>query len=483
MDPTTRIAPRTATRIALIACLGMALALTTPAATAADATTSIDDQVDVAVTVYNNDLALVRDRRTMTLPTGVHTLQFEDVASRIMPETVSIQSLAQAGSLAVLEQNYEFDLISPEKLLEKYVGRQVQLRNLSNDYDFALVDATLMSVNGGPVYRVDDQIYLGHPGQVVLSEIPDSLIAKPTLIWMLENGRAEQEIEATYLTGGISWRADYVLTLDRNDSVCDIAGWVTLNNQSGATYENAELKVVAGEVNRARQEMPKAYAMRAEMMAMDVAGAPPMQQESFAEYHLYTLPRRTTIRQNQSKQVSLLTANGVACEKVYEFRGQQHYFHSRQQPISDQRAEVFLRFQNEEDNEMGMPLPMGIVRIYQEDSSGALQFAGEDNINHTPRNEEVRIKMGNAFDVVGERIHTNWRDLGSNTYESSFDIEIRNRKESAISVSIVEPIPGDWVITDSTHEHTKRDAFTAVFEVPVGADEEVTVSYTVRVRF
>lgn len=470
-------------RTAVAAGLGCAWLLSAACAAAADASTSAADQTSVAVTIYNNDLALVRDRRAVTLPTGEHALQFQDVAERIRPETVSLQSLAQPGSVAVLEQNYEYDLISPDKLLEKYVGKRVKLRNLSNEYDFALVDATLLSVNGGPVYQVGDEIFLGHPGQVVLPEIPDNLIAKPSLIWLLENGRPNQELEVTYLTGGMSWRADYVLTLDRNDSQFDIAGWVTLANQSGATYENAELKVVAGEVNRVIDHMPKAAMMRMEMAAdAMVAGAPPMVQESFAEYHLYTLPRRTTIRQNQTKQVSLLTANGVSCEKVYEFRGQAHYFHSRQGPISDQRAEVFLRFKNEEDNQLGVPLPKGIVRIYQEDSSGALQFAGEDNINHTPRNEEVRIKMGNAFDVVGERIHKEWRELGARTFESTFEIQIRNRKEEAIAVQIVEPIPGDWTILNSTHPHTKKDAFTAVFEVPVGADEEVTVTYTVRVR-
>ena len=468
-------------RLTMAAALALPWALPMPAAAAAEASTTLEDQVDVAVTIYNNDLALVRDRRALTLPTGVHSLQFEDVAERIRPETVGIQSLAQPGSVAVLEQNYEYDLMSPDKLLEKYVGKQVQLRNLSTDYDFALVDATLLSVNNGPIYEVDGEIYLGHPGQVILPEIPDNLIAKPTLVWLLENTRAEQEIEATYLTGGMSWKADYVLTLDRNDTEFDIAGWVTLNNNSGATYKNAELKVVAGEVHRVRDEVPKIMAMRAEA-DMAAAAPPRMEQEAFAEYHLYTLPRRTTIRQNQSKQVSLLTANGVQCEKVYEFRGRPHYYHSRQQPMSDQRAEVFLKFENEEDNQLGVPLPKGVIRIYQEDQSGALQFAGEDNINHTPRNEEVRIKMGNAFDVVGERIHKEWRELGARTFESEFEISIRNRKEEAITVHIVEPIPGDWTILESSHEYTKKDAFTVIFEVPAGADEEVTVSYRVRVR-
>ena len=443
--------------------------------------TTLEDQTDVAVTVYNNNRALVRDRRNIKLLPGEAALRFMDVASGIMPETVALRSVNDPGALKILEQNYEFDLMSPDKLMEKYVGRDVTLINKSNDYTFYEQPAKLLSVNNGPIYQVDGKIYLGHPGVVVLPEIPEELIAKPTLVWLLSNEGTDHEVEATYLTGGMSWRADYVLTLNREESALDIEGWVTLTNQSGAAYNNAQLKLIAGDVNIVAPAVQyDKMMMRAEL----AAGAPPMmEQEAFAEYHLYTLQRRTTIRQNQTKQVSLLNGHNVAVDKRYEFRGNLGFYSS---PISAQRnqnADVFLLFQNREENGLGMPLPGGIMRVYQEDRSGTLQFAGEDSIQHTAKNEEVRLTLGKAFDVVGDRTQDDYRALGPNTYESEFTISVRNRKDTAIKVDVVEPMPGDWRIVKESHPHVKKDARTAIFTLEVPADAEVKLNYRVRVSY
>lgn len=444
--------------------------------------TTLEDQTDVAVTIYNNDRALVRDRRKIKLLPGEGSLQFMDVAANILPETVSLRSLNDPGALKILEQNYEYDLMSPEKLMEKYVGRDVTLVNKSTDLSFFEQPAKLLSVNNGPIYDVDGKIYLGHPGVVVLPEMPEELIAKPTLVWLLSNDGTDHEVEATYLTGGISWRADYVLTLNKEETAMDLEGWVTLNNQSGATYKNAQMKLVAGEVNVVQPEMARPR----EKMAMDamLAGAPPMMaEEAFSEYHLYTLERRTTIRQNQTKQVSLLNGSNVKITKKYEFRGNESFYSYALDPQRDQNADAFIVFENREENGLGMPLPAGIMRVYQPDSSGMLQFSGEDNIKHTPKNEEVRLVLGKAFDVVGDRTQTDYRNVGPNTHESAFTISVRNRKETAVQVDVVEPMPGDWRILDESLPHVKKDARTAIFTLDLPPDGEVELKYRVRVSY
>ena len=441
----------------------------------------MDGRTDVAVTAYNNGLALVRDTRALTLPTGEVDVRFEGVPEQIRPETVRLASLADAGSLTVLEQNYEYDLISPQKLMEKYVSKEVRLVNFSNEVGFSEVTAKLLSNNQGPIYQVEGDIYLGHPGNVVLPEIPENLIAQPSLIWRLDNRLEKQRIEATYLTNGVNWRADYVLTLPQEAKTMDLAGWVTMDNQSGATYTNAKLKLVAGEVHTAPQrDMRRGRGMAKEMM---VAAAPPMpKQESFAEYHLYTMPRRTTIKQNQSKQLALLSAGGVAFDKRYEFRGQTHFYHQQVAPIEGEHVAVFLDFENEEDNQLGMPLPGGVMRIYQEDSEGMLQFAGEDRIKHTPKDETVRLRMGDAFDVIGDRVQTDYKRLSNDLHESAFEITLRNHKEQGITVHVVQPLPHDWEIVEKSQDFEKKDAHTAIFRVPVDPDEEAKVSYRVRVK-
>jgi len=441
-----------------------------------------DERIDVAVTAYNNGLALVRDVRRLNLADGESLLKFSDVAEQIRPETVSLRSLGSGRLLRVLEQNYEYDLVSPQKLMEKYVGRTVRLVNFHESLGFESVEAELVSMNQGPVYKINGEIFLGHPGNVVLPEIPDNLTARPSLIWTVDSDAGRQDVEASYLTNGISWRADYVITLARNDKQLDLDGWVTLNNQSGATYSDAKVKLVAGEVNRVYDEMRGRREYEAKMLrSMDEAVMP--QEEAFAEFHLYSLPRRTTIKQNQSKQVALLGANGVKAAKKYEYRGDVSYYSQKMPPLSDEHVDVFLEFRNEEKNALGIPLPGGVMRIYQEDSEGMLQFAGEDRVQHTPKDETVRLMMGQAFDVIGERVQVDYDVLGGNVYESEYRVTLRNHKEQDIVVDIVEPMPSDWRVLTSSVAFEKHDAHTAVFSVPLKADEEAVVTYRVRVRY
>ena len=443
---------------------------------------TLSDQTSVAVTVYNNDLALVRDVRKVKLMPGEQDLQFMDVAERIKPETVSLRSLSHPGTLAILEQNFEYDLISPEKLMEKYVGKDIRLVNKNNELGFFEQAAKLLSINGGPIYEIDGDVYLGHPGDVVLPELPDNLIAKPTLVWKLDNNATDHEIEVAYQTNGMSWAADYVVNYDEANGKLGLEGWVTLNNQSGAAYNNAKLQVVAGEVNIVYTEMAESRDTIIGLGAAKAASAP-MQEEAFAEYHLYTLPRPTTIKENQSKQVSLLSAEEIVVSKTYEFRGESYFYAQQMSDFPTQNANTFLAFQNEEENKLGVPLPAGVMRVYQADKGGSLQFAGEDRIDHTAKDEEVRLHLGEAFDVVGERKQTDYQVISNNTFEASFEITLRNHKESDVTVDVIEPIGGDWKILDSSIEAEKLDAFSVRFRVPVPKDGEYTLKYRYRVTY
>jgi hypothetical protein len=460
----------------LVLSMTLVLALSAVAQTAQ---TTLKDQTDLAITAYNNNLALVRDTRTVQLPTGTVELQFADVAEMIKPETVSLQSLTDAGSIDILEQNYEFDLMSPEKLMEKYVGQQVELVNYNQEIGFERIQAELLSNNNGPIYRIGDKIYLGHPGHVAVSKVPENLIAKPSLLWLVDNNQAQQILQATYLTEGVNWKADYVVVYTEAEGLLDLNGWVTLMNQSGATYTNAKLKLVAGEVHRA-PEYDMFFAKAAPERAMDSGGGMPMEQEAFGEYHLYTLPRRATIKQNQSKQVALLNAESVSVEKLYQL--EVHQGMGRGGREEDRHVGVYLEFENAEANKMGMPLPAGIVRVYQEDSEGMLQFAGEDRIQHTPKDEDVKVMLGEAFDVVADVAMMDYQQLSEQLYEAAYQIDLRNHKETDVTVKVIQKMPLDWEVLDSSHEGEKEDARTLAFHVPVPTEGKATLTFRVRVQ-
>lgn len=444
--------------------------------------TTIEDQEEVAVTVYNNDRALVRDRRKVRLAEGELRIAFMDVAQTILPETVSLRSLSHPDGLAVLEQNYEYDLISPQKLMQKYVGQEVTLINRDTQLNFYEQPARLLSVNDGPVYEVEGRILLGHPGIVSLPKLPEELYARPTLVWTLDSGAAEQEIEAAYLCSGMSWRSDYVLTLDESERRGDLEGWVTMVNNSGVTFRNALLKVVAGEVNKVMEQK----GAMADLMMMEkrmVAAAPMMQEESFAEYHLYTLPRRTTIRASQTKQVSLLSAAGVGVSKVYEYRGSEAWFHSQMEPERKTNPDVVLELMNTEQNQLGIPLPEGIIRVYQPDASGTLQFSGEDRIRHTPKDETVRLRLGKAFDIIGEKVQEDFKQIAPQAVEVGIRVSLRNSKKIPVTVQVIEPVWGTWNVLESSLPHTKKDARTIVFAVEIRPESTAELRYRVRLRF
>jgi hypothetical protein len=453
------------------------------------ATTTQKDQVDLNVTVYNSNLALIRDVRQIHLSSGVSPLRFEDVAAAIMPATVHFRSLSEPARLSVVEQNYEYDLLDAQKLLQKYVGREITLvhgEEQASSTKWVETKAILLADNNNqPVWKIGNEIVTGMPTSWYrFSELPGNLYSRPTLVWTLDNrGAAAQKVEASYLTNNMNWNADYVLTVSRDEKTGDLDGWVTLTNNSGTAYENAKLQLVAGEIHQVAPVVTAALGM-ARMEA--VAPAPPQfQQENMSEYHLYTLGRRTSIQNNESKQISLLSGTGVPIEKFLAVEGQPYYYRNQQgigNP-SPEPVKVYYRFRNEEKGGLGMPLPAGTVRVYQADSKGGIQFVGEDHINHTPKDETLKIYVGNAFDVVCERKLIDYKKLDKNLYEMEFQITLRNHKDVPVTVEAREPVGGDWEVVNSNLKWTKLDATTVSFEIPVEKDGTVTLDYRVRVKW
>jgi len=461
--------------------LGLALILLagTPAA-AATVTVTRETQKDMMVTIYNGNLGLVKDVREVRLPAGLGEAQFMDVAALIDPTTVHLRSLGDPAGLKILEQNYEYDLLSSDKLMEKYVGKVVRLYQGDGTFH----EARLLST-AGPVFEINGQIHLGYSGRLVLPALPENLVSKPTLVWLLRNqSAAAQKVEASYLTGGITWKADYVMVVSADDRTSDLTGWVTIDNKSGATYANAALKLVAGDVNRARDQRREGRMMDLAAKAASVQEASrDFASEGFFEYHLYTLDGRTTIKNQQTKQLALMNAADVPVTKHLVYYGAQDYYrNSYGVPISNQKVAVLLEVKNSADHRLGVPLPKGKVRVYKADAGGSQQFIGEDWIDHTPRDERVKIKLGEAFDVVGERTQKDWRKIAAGVWEVEWEISLRNHKKQDQTVTVIEPVPGDWQVLHSTHAFDKPEAHTLKFQLPVPKEGAVKVVYRVRIR-
>ncbi len=449
-------------------------------------TSTSGQRKDVAITVYNQGFGLVREVRQVDLAEGRVSLEFRDVAAHVQPETVHLKSLDDPASLTIFEQDYRYDLLTPGKLLEKYVGKKVRIyrwnEKLGAEEAF---DAEVLSVEGGsPVYRIGGEVTYGFPGRVAFPEVPATLIAKPTLVWLLGSTRPKQTLEVTYLTSGMSWHADYVLVLGPNDDRGDLTGWVTLDNGSGAAYEDAKLKLVAGDVNKILPVDTATFAYDEMADAEEKKAEAGFTEEGFFAYHLYTLGRPTTLLQNEQKQVTLLEAQGIAVKKALVFGGQSWWYRGKYgQVVSNQKVSVFLDVKNDKKNGLGVPLPKGVVRVYKSDASGARQFVGEDMIDHTPRDEEVRVKMGEAFDVVGERKQMSWTALGGCASETSWEISLRNHKDAPVEVEVVEPVGGDWEVVSSSLPAKKKDAHTFTFDAKVPANAETKITYRVRVKW
>jgi len=457
---------------------------------AGQVTSTGDNRVSVAVTVYNDGRGLVREERHIDLTAGVNEVRFMDVAEQIQAPTVRVAPV-EGAPFNVLEQNYEYDLLSPAKMLDKYVGQTitlVQQKMMNSSTVEEAVEAKLLSNNAGTVWEIGGKIVVNPPySRMIFPSIPEGLIARPTLVWQIGAPAAgKRKIEASYITGGMQWSADYVLSLDPSEEKAGLQGWVTINNNSGASYKDAKLKLVAGDVHKAQanRPLPASRGMVAEMAMSKASFA----EEGLFEYHLYTLDRPSTIKNAQTKQIQLLQAEGIRIVKDYVLSGGTQYFQSVWSgPATKEKIKVFIGFKNSEATPgLGQPLPKGIVRVFKKDRSGSPQLIGEDNIDHTPRNEDLKLELGNAFDIVAERRQTDFSHLAtrpSNTYESAHEIKIRNQKDTPVVVRVIEPMGGEWTMLQTSIPNKKTAAFESQWEVPVPAGGETVLTYRVRVKY
>ncbi|MBL1141204.1 MAG: DUF4139 domain-containing protein [Proteobacteria bacterium] len=453
--------------------------------------TSLEDQKSVAVTIYNENLALIKDQRTITLDKGFNLLAFRGVSAKMRAETALLRNLNNAG-LNVIEQNFDFDLLTPQKLLEKYVGKQIQIATMNPvTGEEKIEQATVLSTNNGVVVQIDGRIETNPRGRFIYNKVPENLRDQPTLVIQLNSQTPKaQDVELSYLSSGLSWKADYVAELNAKDDKLDLVGWVTLNNTSGTSYNNAKLQLVAGDVNVVKNEFK--HRMDGRVMAaakMSVMEDAAMEQESLFEYHLYSLNRPTTISNNQSKQVSLLTATQVPVKKEFLLQGNTYYYQSSYGNIGQKmKVGVYVEFKNKEKSGLGIPLPKGTVRVYKKDKSGNAQFIGEDNIDHTPKNEDVRLKLGDVFDITADKKQTNFEKrvaIGkyNYAYESAYEVKIKNAKSEPVTVVVREPVPGDWKMLEHSHPFKKVASGTAEWQIEVPAESSTTLKYNVLVRY
>lgn len=484
--------------ITLAAMATLAATLLTPWARGEEVGAS--DSKGINLTIYNQNFGLVKDIRTVGLNNGVNFVRFSDVAAKIDPTSVSFVSLTAPNAVVVREQNYQYDLIDPTTILAKSVGKTLKFRQIGpggalREFTGTLLNsprATVADPSGGSsvrwqglVVKTPEGIILNPAGEIELAELPLGLISKPSLMWKLESTKAgEHQTEIAYQTAGMNWHADYVAVLNKDDNQLDLTSWVTLDNKSGASYKHANLKLMAGDVHKVQtpQEGVPANGVRYLKSGMVPQQ---FQEQSFAEYHLYTLQNKTDVNDNETKQLSLFNANQVPARKQFVYDPAPRVYYPWMSGGGDRSKKVAVKIEvdNSEKNNLGMPMPKGKVRVYKRDADGALQFIGEDLIDHTPRDEKIRLYIGDAFDVVGERKQVTQQRINNHEMRQSYEISLRNHKDKEVTVTAVEHAGGTWKILSSSHEYKKKDSSTFEFSVPVPANGEVKITYEIEYRY
>lgn len=449
--------------------------------------TTLADQKAVAVTIYNNNLALIKDTRRVRLAGAFNKLAWRGVPAQMRPETAQLRNLDSPGGFRLLEQNFDFDLLTSEKLLEKYLGKEViVIRTHPTTGLETREPATVLATSGGVVLKFSDRVETGIPGRLAFASVPENLRDTPTLVMSLTNPAAgEQNLELTYLSHGLSWRADYVVELNARDDRLDLNGWVTLTNQSGVAYPQAKLQLVAGDVNVVPEPQVASQA-RFEMTAK--ADMAQIKETSLFEYHLYTLQAPTTLAENQTKQVALMTAANVPVKKEFVLEGATHYYTGQYGEIGQKiKVGVFVEFRNKGEG-LGIPLPKGVIRVYKKDEQGNAQFVGEDRIDHTPGNEAIRMKLGEVFDITADKKQTDFQKLTASgrynaLYETAYQVVLKNTKKEAVTVIVREPMPGDWTLLSESLPHRKTASDVVEWAVKVPAEGSTTLTYRVRVKY
>lgn len=450
-------------------------------------TTTPQDQKNVIITIYNADLALIKDTRSVALNATFNKLAWREVSAQIRPETALLRNITYPVGFSLLEQNFDFDSLTPRKLLKKYLGKEVIVVKTHPTTGAETHEtATVLSVKEGTILKFNDRIESNAPGRIVFPSVPENLHDRPTLlISLISPSQGKHDLELSYLTSGLSWHADYVAALNEDNSRLDLNGLVTLTNQSGVTYQQAGLQLVAGDLHRIHPEQRLSRKMMA--MASEMVDAAQMKEEPLFDYHLYTLQQPTTLADSQTKQVALMSATHVPVSKEYVLLGTDYYYSGRHTTISQQlTTSVFITFLNKGKG-LNIPLPAGIIRVYKKDTEGNRQFIGEDQFDHTPQNERIRLKMGNAFDLTADKIQTDFQQIAgpphpARIFETAYQITLRNTKKEVVTVQVREPIPGDWTLLSESLPHTKLSAGMVEWKVAVPAEGEAMLTYRVRVK-
>ena len=429
-----------------------------------------------SVTIYNDNFALVKDTKEVNVKNGQQMIEVDDVSAKIDPTSVLPKFLSDADKITILEQNYDFDLVNSNKLLQKYIGKDITVERYLPNSQKEKISGKLLSVQGGTIIKTNnDKIVINPEGEISLPKMPEGLMLKPTLSWLINSKvSGKKKLELTYKTTGFSWVADYVAVLDKDDKKIDLNAWVTINNTSGATYKDAKLKLVAGDVNtvkeygRTNRVMLAAKSAAMDAMAEEAAG---FQEQSFFEYHIYKLQRKANLKDNEKKQIEFTAAQNVPVEKKYTYESSKN-----------NKVEISLKFKNNKASNLGIPLPKGKVRVFKSDGD-SIEFVGEDQIDHTPENKDMKLTIGNAFDVTAERKRTSSSSNNSaKQSEESYEITLKNAKAEAVKVDVIEKFYGwsNWKITSNSQKFEKKDSNTAVFEVDVPAKGEKKVTYKVK---
>ncbi len=426
-----------------------------------------------SVTIYNNDFALIKDVKEFDIKKGEQKIEVDEVASKLDPTSVLPKFLSDADNIKIYEQNYDFDLVNSNKLLQKYIGSDITVERYLPNSQKEKISGTLLSVNGGVIIKSQqDKIVINPEGEISLPKMPEGLMLKPTISWLINSKvSGKKSLELTYKTSGFSWAADYVAVLDKNDKFVDLNAWVTINNTSGATYKDSNLKLVAGDVNTVKETVRTQRLMTAKNLAVAESAADgAFEEKSFFEYHIYKLSKTTTLKDNEKKQIELTSAQKIPVIKKYVYNGNDY----------NKKVEVVLNFRNDKKSNLGLPLPKGKVRVFKSDGD-SLEFTGEDKIEHTAENADISLNLGNAFDITAQRIRTNSSN-GNKWSEESFEITLKNAKNESVKVESVENlyVSSNWKIVSSSQNYTKKNSNTIIFNVEIPAKSEKKVEYKVK---
>ena len=452
------------------------------------AAASVSFAADPALTIYNGGYAVVRETLPIDLKSGVNQVSFAGATAQVEADSVILRDVAGKAEFQILEQSYRNDPVSQAMLMSLFEGKTLEFnRRETNKPDRVVVGKIVRSgfVPGGnfvePIIEVDGKLQFTLPGEPVFPSLGTDNVLKPTLNWKLNSGSSGKiNAEVAYLSRGFTWEASYNLVATEKSDVLDVVGWVTMNNQSGMTFNEAKIKLMAGDVNRVQPEYPMAVRAAA-FDSLSMAGAKVVTEKSFDEFHLYTLGNPATLRDKETKQVEFVRATGVKAERIYVFEGAQHY--NRRGVSSVGKVQVYREFKNSEANKLGIALPKGKVRFYSQDGDRQLEFVGENQIDHTPKDETIRVLTGNSFDLTGEHRMTNNTEDGSNRIATqTFEIKVRNHKKEPVEIRVLEHAThgGNWTLTAQSQPHEKKDATSFEFRVPLQPDEEKTVTYTIR---